>query len=462
MTTLSEISDHTGKHILDDFLLSPDALPDIPLNKSRSTLLWPWQQCPGKQAWQCWKRAIRRLYCKTNSNSLCHPLGEWYPSTFSTDWIWRWVICPTSFQLYFCASPDASRWQQYSPTSIHQTYLTYSWDCPVVCHPPPSQLIPVTTLESKYGTGFYISLPLPPFITCSPADPKPICTPFLSHLKTTCESWEWTLWCDLSQSGPDYSLCSVILSEAPLTISSDASTNAAKSSCFAWSISSGTILWKGARIMSSPVEDSYPGHAEAFGLFSALLFLLHYITYFPLVFPLHSPIKVICNNQGTIQRIEKMRNAPFISARMTTTDDFDIYQAIFQTDKQLYPLTFSYFHIKGHRDKSWPFHQLSPEAQLNVECDQCAGSLLPKLLQFHKPIHLQLPFTSANLYIHGQLIVRDFQYWLWYAACLPDYQLYLCQQFQWRSEDGEEVNWLAFSFAIHHFQANNQRRLHKF
>jgi len=129
---------------------------------------------------------------------------------------------------------------------------------------------------------------------------------------------------------------------------------------------------------------------------------------------------------------------------------------------KLYPLIFSYFHIKGHQDKSRPFHQLSPEAQLNVECDQRAGSLLPKLLQFYKPILLQLPFTSVNLYIHGQLIVRDFQYQLWYAACSPYYRLYLFQKFQWRSEDSEEVNWLAFSFAIHHFQANDQRQLHKF
>jgi len=95
---------------------------------------------------------------------------------------------------------------------------------------------------------------------------------------------------------------------------------------------------------------------------------------------------------------------------MTTSDDFDIYQAIFQTDKQLYPLTFSYFHIKGHQDKHWPIHQLSREAQLNVECDQQASSLLPKLLRFHRPTHPQLPFTNPNLYIHGQLIVREFQH----------------------------------------------------
>jgi len=155
------------------------------------------------------------------------------------------------------------------------------------------------------------------------------------------------LWCDLSQSDSDHTLIYAILSGAPLIISSDATTNAAKSSCFAWSISLGAILWKGTGIMSSPVEDSYPSCAEAFCIFSGFWFLLNYITYFPLEFPLCSPIKVICDNQGTIQWIEKMRNAPLISAWMTTTDDFDIYWAIFQTDKQLYPLTFNYFHIQG-------------------------------------------------------------------------------------------------------------------
>jgi len=59
-------------------------------------------------------------------------------------------------------------------------------------------------------------------------------------------------------------------------------------------------------IMSSPVEDSYPGHAEASGIFSALQFLLCYILHFPLEFPLHSQIKVICDGQGTIQWIKKM------------------------------------------------------------------------------------------------------------------------------------------------------------
>jgi len=157
-----------------------------------------------------------------------------------------------------------------------------------------------------------------------------------------------------------------------------------------------------------------------------------------------------------------MKNVPFISARMTTTDDFDIYQAIFQTDKHLYPLQFHYVHIKGHQDKYQPFHQLSLEAQLNVECDRRAGNLLPKLLHFHKPTHPPLPFTCPNLYVHGQLIVRDFQHRLRYAACSPDYWMYLCQKFQWRPEDSGEVNWLAFSFAFHRFSANDQRRLHKF
>jgi len=140
-------------------------LCQIPLNKSGSTLLWPQQHCLGKQAWQWWKHAIRHLYCKTNSKILWDPLGDWCSSTFNMDWIWHWVICPTSHWLYFWASPEGSQWHQYSPISICQTYLSYSWDCSVVCPSPPFRVTPVTSLESKNGKDFYISLPVLSFIT---------------------------------------------------------------------------------------------------------------------------------------------------------------------------------------------------------------------------------------------------------------------------------------------------------
>jgi len=112
-------------------------------------------------------------------------------------------------------------------------------------------------------------------------------------------------------------------------------------------------------------------------------------------------------------------------ARMTTTDDFDIYFAIYETNQQLHPLLFSYVHVKGHQDRHCPFHLLSWEAQLNVECDKQASRLLPLLLQHHKHAHPQLPFACLNLYIHGQLVVWDFQHRLHYA----DYCEYLCQKF---------------------------------
>jgi len=147
---------------------------------------------------------------------------------------------------------------------------------------------------------------------------------------------------------------------------------------------------------------------------------------------------------------------------MTTMDDFDIYFAIYETSQQLHPLLFSYVHVKGHQDRHCPFHLLSWEAQLNVECDKHASRLLPLLLRHHQHAHPQLPFTCPNLYIHGQLVVRDFQHRLRYVACSPDYREYLCQKFQWKSSDCEEVNWLAFSFAFRRVNSNDQMRLHKF
>jgi len=285
VTTLSEICDHTGTQVLEDFLLPPSSQPDVPLNKSGSSLLWPRQECPGHKAWQWWKKAIRRLYCKTNSNYLRCSLGAWNSLTFAVDWVWKWVICPTSHRLYFCDSPDGNRWLRYTPTSSCRTRLVYSWGHPVVCPRLPSLVLPVTPIDSKQKTSFHVTLPLCPINSPEICSYPPPSTSFISHLLANCDHWETPLWCDLSQLGSDHILLQEILNGVPLIISSDATTNAAKCSCFAWSISSSITLWKGAGIMSSPVEDSYAGRAEAFGIFSALRFLLRYLTYFPVVFP---------------------------------------------------------------------------------------------------------------------------------------------------------------------------------
>jgi len=200
------------------------------------------------------------------------------------------VICPTSYCLYFCDSPDRNCWLCYPPTSSCRTWLTYSWGHPVVCPKLPSLVFPVTPTNSRQKTSFHVSLPLCTIDSPTICSYLPSSTSFISHLLANIEPWEKPLWCNISQLSSDHILLQEILHGAPLIISSDATTNAAKCSCFAWSISSSITLWKGAGIMSSPVEDSYAGRAEAFGIFSALQFLLRYLTYFPVVFPLCSPI----------------------------------------------------------------------------------------------------------------------------------------------------------------------------
>jgi len=101
------------------------------------------------------------------------------------------------------------------------------------------------------------------------------------------------------------------------------------------------------------------------------------------------------------------RHSCFISACiMTTMDDFDIFNAIYQTDQQLYPLTFCYEHSLGYQDtRHCPFHQLSLEAKLNIECNKCTATLLPKFLHFCQLMHLCLPSVSPSLLIYGNLIV---------------------------------------------------------
>jgi len=160
----------------------------------------------------------------------------------------------------------------------------------------------------------------------------------------------------------------------------------------AWSISAETTLWTGAGVVSGLVEDIYSGQTEAFGILSALWFLVRYIASLPIIIPQCMPIKVLCNNQGVIQCILGLQSAPFTTTRMTTSDDFDIFYAIYNIEQSLNPLQFNFVHIKGYQDHNHPLHQLSFEAQLNVEWQMSfqpsAKKSTPMLeLPFPHPIH---------------------------------------------------------------------------
>jgi len=82
VTTLAEITDHTGTKLLPQAFPNPNCLENINLDAiSTSLLQWPHIAKPSTASWQLWNNTIHTIYtgCKTGTR-LQSPLGEWLPT----------------------------------------------------------------------------------------------------------------------------------------------------------------------------------------------------------------------------------------------------------------------------------------------------------------------------------------------------------------------------------------------
>ncbi len=97
---LSEITDHSGTHILPHALLPQQSQSSFfHDNPNRSTLHWPRQPCPGNNAWKQWKEIVLWMYAKPDSTDLLKPLGPWSPH-YTQDYSWSWTVNPQTQQLF--------------------------------------------------------------------------------------------------------------------------------------------------------------------------------------------------------------------------------------------------------------------------------------------------------------------------------------------------------------------------
>jgi len=80
VTTLAEITDHTGQHSLTEAIIDGNKLPTL-TNVSKSNYIWPNQPSPSQGAWKFWTKALRKLFTKPGlPNQLNRELGLWHPN----------------------------------------------------------------------------------------------------------------------------------------------------------------------------------------------------------------------------------------------------------------------------------------------------------------------------------------------------------------------------------------------
>jgi len=202
--------------------------------------------------------------------------------------------------------------------------------------------------------------------------PSPwVSTDLLKRLCTLPEMWDLPLWHWMCPTTPIDELLQVIQHQKALIISSNASVNAAKHSCCAWSLYGGTTLWQGEGIVPGNCNDTYSSRSEAFGILTALLFLQHYLTQFPLIqLMLQSSLTIYCDNGSTITEAMAHLKLSEIFPNHTISDDYDVYHKIGQVMGQLTQFMVAFIHgVKGHQNRRTTKQPLSLPAQLNIECN---------------------------------------------------------------------------------------------
>jgi len=91
VTTLAEITDHTGTEVLPQVLSTHESpCPRGLLNISSSTLQWPNVALPSPMCWHLWTSTIQMLYTRSHmGNCLQQPLGDW-TTNHDTHQFWHW------------------------------------------------------------------------------------------------------------------------------------------------------------------------------------------------------------------------------------------------------------------------------------------------------------------------------------------------------------------------------------
>jgi len=91
VTTLAEITDHSGTELLPNvFLTANQTAPAGLAGISSSKLKWPTVHCPSTACWRLWTTTLQTIYTgSTKGTRLTVPLGPW-TAHYDTVRFWHW------------------------------------------------------------------------------------------------------------------------------------------------------------------------------------------------------------------------------------------------------------------------------------------------------------------------------------------------------------------------------------
>jgi len=450
VTTLSDIVDHRGTHVIPAMIYPvPAAQYDQHYRQNASTMQWPTSHPPGPAAWRTWRTFITWMYLQPDSYRLQHPLGRWLP-TYQQDYQWRWRICPRTQVLFHY---DQQQWWAYLPVRHYHTHIGYRNRCSLTS--APILTVPVTPI--LFALKIHVTLPVSSIV--QPPVLAPDHRSLATRLTTPPDSWAETLWHNIRPHAHTDALRQAITQRHIIRFVSDAAVHTTGYGACAWIIRARQDLWTGEGYVPVPTTEMYSGLAEAYGVYMILSFFLQYTRLYPLTISQPRPIHVYCDNAGVITRINNHRNV--LQPRDTVRDDYPIFAEIHQLQHYLQPYQFEFHHVKGHQDRKTN-HQLSIQERLNIDCDKRVSQLPPPPSDMTSSTHPQLSASFPHLSVDGVVVTQKIQHVLRDAATKLTYFEYLTAKFPGITDPAQTIHWPTIRLALKRFKTAERRIISKF
>jgi len=273
ITTLFEITHHSGHYILPGYLRPCCDSTTSSTRDNRSLLQWPRQPLPSTAAWKQWREILSVMYLKPNSTHLSQPLGPWN-NDYNLNYHWGWSICPVTWILFHYKD---GQWMAYSQCRRYPDYYLYQHQSSP--SNKPTHTIPVT--PNITSTTIKVLLPIANMTTIL-IPPHPV-IPLATRLTTPMTAWADPLWHSIHPHAHTDTLRSALLANIQMLLVSDAAVHPNGTGTCTWVIWAGTKVWSGEGYAPGHSQDMYSGLAEAYGIYTVLSFFLQYTQYYPLL-----------------------------------------------------------------------------------------------------------------------------------------------------------------------------------
>jgi len=166
--------------------------------------------------------------------------------------------------------------------------------------PPPPNFPPITPITGVCTNGLQVTLSFGTICNDNVPAPTPLDN-LLEQLSTVPFPWVTTLWHWICPAQPLHSLITALQTHRQVIICSDTTVDAAKYSCCVWTIWATNDLWHGEGIVPGHPDDTYSSQLEAFGILMALMFLMHYLSTYPIITPTNLATMIVyCNSTSVI------------------------------------------------------------------------------------------------------------------------------------------------------------------